>query len=328
MPDDQGKLTQALLNAVLLRKNNRVGNQLQTSLDFGEPAREIETAWQSARDKAAKNRSIFAQRRIKPEDVLPEWRKSAAVLGGEDDVARFVTRAVAKLGVALEPSRQHYKLHLDQLPTSIKERLAADGFTGTLRVSFTQPADQGAMFIHRTHPLVVALADTLLERALASRDATDDDAVARAGAAYVGHVSVKTTVLLLRLRHQLTVTRGSQTKLMLCEETAVVSVAGSAAMASLPTHEAQTLLGLEATRNMLPVIRDRHLQQALDAIPNWRSQLEAIAHERAQTLLQDHRRVREAADAKGTYQVTACLPVDVMGVYVLVPTQVEAERST
>jgi len=172
------------------------------------------------------------------------------------------------------------------------------------------------------------LADTLLERALASQDATDDDAVARAGAAFVGHVGVKTTVLLLRLRHQLTVTRGSQTKLMLCEETAVVSVAGSAAMASLPTHEAQTLLGLEATRNMLPVIRDRHLQQALDAIPNWQPQLEAIAHERAQTLLQDHRRVREAADAKGSYQVTASLPVDVMGVYVLVPTQVEAETST
>jgi len=150
MPDDQGKLTQALLNAVLLRKNNRVGHQAQTVLDFGEPALEIETAWQSARDKAAKNRSIFAQRRIKPEDVLPEWRKSAAVLGGEDDVARFVTRAVAKLGVALEPTMQHHKLHLDQLPTSIKERLAADGYTGTLRVSFTQPADQGAMFIHRT----------------------------------------------------------------------------------------------------------------------------------------------------------------------------------
>ena len=191
MPDDQGKLTQALLNAVLLRKNNRVGHQAQTALDFGEPAEQIEAAWQSARDKAAKNRSIFAQRRIKPEDVLPEWRKSAAVLGGEDDVARFVTRAVAKLGAALEPSRQHYKLHLDQLPVSIKERLAADGYTGTLRVSFTQPADQGAMFIHRTHPLVVALADTLLERALASQDASEDDAVARAGAAFVSHVSVR-----------------------------------------------------------------------------------------------------------------------------------------
>jgi len=319
MPDDQGKLTQALLNAVLLRKNNRVGHQAQTVLDFGEPALEIETAWQSARDKAAKNRSIFAQRRIKPEDVLPEWRKSAAVLGGEDDVARFVTRAVAKLGVALEPTMQHHKLHLDQLPTSIKERLAADGYTGTLRVSFTQPADQGAMFIHRTHPLVVALADTLLERALASQDVSEDDAVARAGAAFVGHVSVKTTVLLLRLRHQLTISRGSQTRLMLCEETVAVKAAGGSAIVSLLALEAQTLLGLDATRNMPPVIRDRHLQQALDAIPSWQPQLEAIARERAQTLLQDHRRVREAADAKGTYQVTASLPVDVMGVYVLVP---------
>lgn len=319
MPDDQGKLTQALLNAVLLRKNSRVGNSPQGALDFGEPAREIETAWQSAREKAAKNRSIFAQRRLKPEDVLPEWRKSAAVLGGEDDVARFVTRAVAKLGVPLEPYKQHHKLHLDQLPTSVKERLAADGFTGTLRVDFYQPAAQGALFIHRTHPLVVVLADTLLERALASEDASEDDGVARAGSAFVGHVSVKTTVLLLRLRHQLTVTRGSQTRLMLCEETVAVSAAGEDAVASLPTDQAQALLGMDATRNMPAVIRDRHLQQALDAIPGWQPQLEAVARERAQTLLQDHRRVREAADAKGTYQVTASLPVDVMGVYVLVP---------
>ncbi|OPX53979.1 helicase SNF2, partial [Oceanospirillum multiglobuliferum] len=81
MPGDQGKLTQALLNAVLLRKNRPIGLQAQTNLDFGEPAQEIETAWQSAREKAAKNRSIFAQRRLKPDDVLPEWRKSAAVLG-------------------------------------------------------------------------------------------------------------------------------------------------------------------------------------------------------------------------------------------------------
>ena len=127
-------------------------------------------------------------------------------------------------------------------------------------------------------------------------------------------------MLLLRLRHQLTITRGSQTRLMLCEETVAVSVAGGSAIVSLPAPEAQTLLGLDATRNMLPVIRDRHLQQALDAIPAWQSQLEAIAGDRAQTLLQDHRRVREAAVAKGTYQVTASLPVDVMGVYVLVTT--------
>jgi len=322
MPDDQGKLTQALLNAVLLRKHNLVGASPQAAFDFGEPARDIETAWQSAREKAAKNRSIFAQRRLKPDDVLPEWRRSAAVLGGEDDVARFVTRAVAKLGVALEPYKQHHKLHLDHLPTSVRERLAADGFTGTLRVDFSQPAAQGALFIHRTHPLVVVLADTLLERALAAEaDTSEADAVARAGAAFIGSVSLKTTVLLLRLRHQLTVTRGSQTRLMLCEETVAVSAAGAEAPTELSPDEARALLGAEATRNMPQVIRDRHLQQALDALPHWQAQLEVIARQRAQTLLQDHRRVREAAEAKGSYQVTASLPVDVMGVYVLVPAQ-------
>jgi len=320
MPDDEGKLTQALLNAVLLRKTIHIGKAAQASFDFGEPARDIETAWQSAREKAARNRSIFAQRRLKPEDVLPEWRKSAAVLGGEDDVARFVARAVAKLGVPLEDYRGHHKLNIDQLPLTLRERLAADGFIGTLRVSFHQPPAAGSLFIHRTHPIVAALADTLLERALEeAADASDADAVARAGAAFVGNVSLRTTVLLLRLRHQLSVTRGTATRLMLCEEMVALFVAGSGNPEELAPDTAQSLLGTEAVRNMPSPIRDRHLQQALDMLPAWTPQLEAMANERAQALLQDHRRVREAAEAKGSYHVTASLPVDVMGIYVLVP---------
>ncbi|RYF31949.1 MAG: helicase SNF2 [Comamonadaceae bacterium] len=321
MPDDQGKLTQALLNAVLLRKNHVMGNQSQ--LDFGEPAKEIESVWQSAREKAAKNRSIFAQRRLKPDDVLPEWRKSAAVLGGEDDVQRFVSRAMSKLGVPLDAYKQHHKAYLDQLPQALRERLASDGFTGTLRLDFKQPPAQGATFIQRTHPLVVALADTLLEQALDTRS-DDGDGVARAGAAFVGNVALKTTVLLLRLRHQLSITRGTHTRLILCEETVAVSAIGTEPLTELTPSQTRELLGSEATRNMPPVIRDRHIQQALDTLPSWKDPLEAIAKSRANALLQDHRRVREAAEARGSYQVTASLPVDVMGVYVLVPAAVES----
>lgn len=316
MPDDQGKLTQALLNAVLLRKHKAVGQQ--ATFDFGEPAKDIDIAWQSAREKAAKNRSIFAQRRLKPDDVLPEWRKSAAVLGDEADVQRFVTKAMTKLGAGLEPYKGHFKAPLDALPPSLKERLAAEGLSGTLRLDFKQPAAQGATFVQRTHPLVVALADTLLEQALDSQS-TDVDGVARAGAAFVGHVTLKTTVLLLRLRHQLSVTRDNHTRLMLCEETVAVSAVGAEPLTELPLHDARELLGTEATRNMPAVIRDRHIQQALDSLPGWQASLETIAKARAQALLADHRRVREAAEARGTYQVTASLPVDVMGVYVLVP---------
>lgn len=318
MPDNEGKLTQALLNAVLLRKHQAIGQQAQALFDFGEPAEQIETAWQSAREKAAKNRSIFAQRRLKPDDVLPEWRKSAALLGGPEEVQRFVTRALSRLGAGLEPYKNHFKAPLAELPSSLRERLAAEGLSGTIRIDFKQPAAQGAILIQRTHPLVVALADSLLEQAL---DSQNDyaDGVARAGAAFVAHVPLKTTVLLLRLRHQLSVIRDNQTRLMLCEETVAVSAAGAEPLSELPLNQARELLGSPASRNMPPVIRDRHIQQALDSLPGWQPALEALAKARAQALLADHRRVREAAEARGSYQVSASLPVDVMGVYVLVP---------
>jgi hypothetical protein len=47
--------------------------------------------------------------------------------------------------------------------------------------------------------------------------------------------------------------------------------------------------------------------------------LERLASERANALLADHRRVREAARDTGQYAVRASLPVDVLGVYVLLP---------
>lgn len=319
MPDNEGKLTQALLNAVLLRKGTATSYQAELDL-WGEPAKDIELAWQSAKEKAKQNRSIFAQRRLKPEDVLPEWRKSAAVLGSEADVERFISRAATQLGAPLQPVKQHFKLLTEHLPLPVQERLAAEGLAGTLRIDFHQPAAQGTTFIHRTHPLVSVLADTLLEQALDASPAADDStAVARAGVAFVGAVTLKTTVLLLRIRHQLTVTHGAQSRLLMCEEAIAVAASGSDPFTDQTPEQTRALLGAEATRNLPAALRDRQLQSALDALAGWQPQLEAIARARAQALLQDHRRVREAAEGRGSYQVTASLPVDVMGVYVLLP---------
>src|SRR5690606_31812700 len=55
---------------------------------------------------------------------------------------------------------------LGALPEPIRERLAADGLEGTIRIDFAQPPAPGARFVHRSHPLVASLAETLLENAL------------------------------------------------------------------------------------------------------------------------------------------------------------------
>jgi superfamily II DNA or RNA helicase len=325
MPDDEGKLTQALVGAVLLRKGTTASKMPQMGLDFGEPEAAIDTAWQSARDKASKNRTLFAQRRLKPEDVLPEWQKTLAVLGGEEDVERFVRRAALQLGAPLETASKaganHWKLHAGSLPGAVRERLEGEGLVGTLRVDFHQPAATGAQFIHRTHPLVSVLADYLLESAL-ERSAINDealDAVARAGAIFTEAVQVKTTVLLVRLRHQLTVTHRGESRMLLCEETLTVGVPADETMPLLEDAAARALMAAEPARNMPPPLRDQHIQRALDQLDTQQPTLETFARKRAQLLLDDHRRVREAAQGRGEYRVTPSLPVDVMGVFVLIP---------
>ena len=50
----------------------------------GQQLELFEAQWRSAAEKAKANRTIFAQRRLKPEDVLPEWHKSLAAIGGRD----------------------------------------------------------------------------------------------------------------------------------------------------------------------------------------------------------------------------------------------------
>lgn len=326
MPDDEGKLTQALVGAVLLRKGTTASRMPQMGLDFGDPEQSIDTAWTSAREKAAKNRTLFAQRRLKPEDVLPEWQKTLAVLGGEDDVERFVKRAAQQLGAPLEETTKggvaHWKLHASSLPLAVRERLEGEGLAGTLRIDFHQPPAPSTQFIHRTHPLVAVLADFLLETALDNESAHTDaalNAVARSGAIFTNAVETRTTVLLVRLRHQLTVSHRGLTRLLLCEETLTVGLESGGESTPLAEAAARSLMTAEPTRNMPPPLRDQHIQRALAQLPELQPTLEALARARAQQLLEDHRRVRVASDARGEYRVTPSLPVDIMGVFVLIP---------
>ncbi len=326
MPDDEGKLTQALVGAVLLRKGTTTARMPQLGLDFGDPEQSIDTVWTSAREKAAKNHTLFAQRRLKPEDVLPEWQKSLAVLGGEGDVERFVKRAAQQLGAPLEETTKagasHWKFHASSLPSAVRERLEGEGLVGTLRIDFHQPPEPGPQFIHRTHPLVSVLADFLLETALDDAPVEADvalDAVARAGAIFTSAVETRTSVLLVRLRHQLTVSQRGQSHLLMCEETLTVGLEAGSESTPLAEAAARSLMAAEPARNMPPPLRDQHIQRALAQLPELQPTLEALARARAQQLLEDHRRVRVASDARGEYRVTPSLPVDIIGVFVLIP---------
>jgi superfamily II DNA or RNA helicase len=142
VPDDDHALTQALLQAVLLRSGPSDQGELFVPEEH-EAAVELDVRWTSLAEKAKKNRTVFAQRRIKPEEVLPEWRRMQVALGTQDEVKRFVDRAMARHNSGLNWHGRGARAPLGDLPPALRERLAAEGFEGALRVYFTEPPVRG-----------------------------------------------------------------------------------------------------------------------------------------------------------------------------------------
>lgn len=324
VPADTNKVTEAILQTVLLQQGRVAAGLKQGSLDFGAPEASLDAAWESAKETARQTRTIFAQRGLKPEEVLPEWRKAVAVLGGEEEVRRFVAAACERLRAPLQPLGDgRFRLPADALPGPVRERLGAAGLGAkTLRVAFRHPAPAGFEAVHRTHPLVAALADHVAERALAE---DLPGLAARCGAVATRAVTRRTTVLLLRLRSQIGVeerdgARWRRVRTLLSEEAVGVAVAGSEAPRLLEDADALALMAAEPARNMDAEERAYEVRESLDDLAPLAPALEAFARDRAEALLADHTRVRDAAAAKGVRStVEACLPADVIGAFVLLP---------
>jgi hypothetical protein len=323
LPDDGHTLSEALMKAVLLHDYGKANRSFQLAL-FPEAAKAIETRWLDAAEKVKRNRTVFAQRRLKPEDVLPEWKKSLAVLGGKEDVQRFAGRALARLGGALEPignsGRRGFKTPLTALPEDVRERLEAEGLEGSLLIDFDYPPAPRCRPVQRSHPLVSVLAETMLERTLGSGavdDVNDPGVLGRVGCWVTEGITARTLVALVRLRHQLTSQRGQQATTLLVEEATAIAWTGGSNLLEGP--EALALLSPVPISDPPSHVRERAVTQALDQLDTRLPELDAFAERRAQALLADHRRVREAAEALGRYSVKTLLPADVIGLFVLLP---------
>jgi superfamily II DNA or RNA helicase len=329
LPDAGHTLTQALLKAILLKRKTVAAKQ--TAFDFNElpEAKLLDAKWTDAREKAKKSQTTFAQRRLRPGDVLPEWHRTLAAVGGKDDVQRFADRALARLGSGLEPMKKGFKAPLAPLPEDARERLEAEGLTGTLLVDFDYPPKGRCRAVQRSHPLIAVLAETLLERTLAADPDTNPDAgvLGRVGCWISGAVQVRTIVALVRLRHQLMRAKGGKdaagrrSTVLLVEE--ATAIAWSAAESTVIAEGADALTLIKSPPAGDPPLNawNKVIAQALEQIGGAThvADLEAFASRRAQALLADHERVRESSRDRGRHEVHALLPPDVIGLFVLLP---------
>ena len=323
VPVDSTKVMEAIFESVF---RPRGVDQRQLALlfpDADRKLREAESAWKVAEEREKRSRTIFAQQTIQPDEVRRELREATEALGNHRDTEHFVLDAAARLGASAQrdtkpdqhPARGRgsvYRLPIGELPETVRERAGMPAKTAT--VGFALPLPDGATHLSRVHPLVEALATHLTDHALGG----EPNAVAARCAAYrTAAVPTRTTVALLRVRMHLDVVAGNRPVSLLAEEAFPVAWRGRGAAAEhLPAEEAERLLRAEPTGPTAS--RERRLEEALADLAAQEPALNRVAEERAAAVLAAHLRVRQAANlSTGRHAVRPCLPVDVLGVYVL-----------
>ncbi len=318
LPDERGPVTDALMASMMLRRGGDEG-QLALDLRLDDGTRAMEVRWRDASENEKKSRTRFAQNAMKPQEVAPEWKKAQSLLGSPADVKLFIARAMSRFGVPLEPRKSLLLAHVHALDSALKERLSQRNMTGSVRLAMAEPAPSGTALLSRTHPLTATLAEALVEASL-DPESLPGLGIGRVGAWPTTAVQRMTRLVLLRIRYKLTI-HARKERLLLAEEAALVAIEGDAITAT--GAAARKLLDAPAAADLAPSARERFLARAKEELPSLlEGPLTGFVRSRADELAQDHARLRAAAGSASRVTVEAVTPPDVIGLFVVMPSEV------
>lgn len=318
LPDERGPVTDALMASMMLRRGGDKG-QLALDLRLEDGTRAMEARWRDASENEKKSRARFAQNAMKPQEVAPEWEKAQLLLGSPADVKLFIERAMSRFGVPLEPRKSLLLAHVHALDSTLKERLSQRNMTGSVRLAMAEPAPSGTALLTRTHPLTATLAEALVEASL-DPESLSGLGIGRVGAWPTTAVQRVTRLVLLRIRYKLTI-HARKERLLLAEEAALVAIEGNTITAT--GEPARELLNTPAAADLAPSARERFVARAKEELPTLlEGALTGSVRSRADELAQDHARLRAAAGSASRVTVEAVTPPDVIGLFVLIPSEV------
>lgn len=316
VPVDSNAVLEAIMEGLILR-----GRDEQLSL-FDAPDLAFERdafhgEWELAAERERSARTVFAQETIKVEEVSRELEASRAAIGSSEVVERFVRDALARHRATLSGG-DPLVIDLAETPRALRDQLGLGDRT-TLRARFELPVEDGVTYLSRTHPFVEGLAGYVVDTAL---DPQLDGVAERAGAVRTRAVTTRTTVLLVRIRYDVvTRRRGEEGHAQIAEESLVLAFEGAPESAGwLGEEKVAPLLDATPDGNVASEQARDFVARVIGGVDDLRPHLDAVARERAAELRHAHERVHESARLKGvTTVVEPQLPLDVLGVYVLLP---------
>ncbi|HLG64837.1 MAG TPA: helicase-related protein [Ktedonosporobacter sp.] len=340
VPVNSEQVLEAILEGALLRGHSSSPSSLQMTLPGLEDPREEQfwLQWEANAAREKRSRTMFAQESIKPDEVAAELAAMRSAMGSAIDVEHFIRDALSEYGAAVSPLNNgalqvDYSTMRGPQPAQsvheargLKETLQAvlrhDQKDRRFRARFELPVREGELYLSRTHPLVESVAAYVMDAALDSTTGSESIAK-RCGVMRTSQVERRTTLLLLRLRyHIVTTQRGQAERTLLAEDCQVLAFQGSPMSARWLDDKTlvERLLEARPDGNIYEDQARQFLCQLLAEIEHVQPYLTEIAEQRAQELATAHRRVRQAAQARGLqYRVEPQMPVDILGIYLYLP---------
>lgn len=322
-PEDSRSIMDSIAQAVLFspgRAKQENMNQLMLDLEDAEETREIKLKVTQKIEEAEKrdklSRSIFAQHSIKADELEKDLHEADEFIGSRPaDVQAFVSLALAVLGVEMTKTAKGFRLHTPNLPPTLKPLLPV---RPTLHVSFESPTPENHLYLGRNHPFVEQLCHLIMRNTLA-RD--HHHGASRSAVIRSAHISEKHTVFLCRCRN--VIARPGDSFRMVAEEMLLWGYRGFHKDGHFLSHtEAKALLSeSRATANIAPEAAAAALESEVnDVFPQLRTQMDRIALERGNQLVEAHHRFSKVMKERARYQtVEPVLPMDVLGVYIILP---------
>jgi len=315
-----------VLHSVLLNPEH-TQKTLQMGLDFGDadPIRQGEVKATKAYDEAAErekvSRSIFAQHSIKAQEIEKDLTQADESIGKPEDVESFVISCVNDvLGAQIVADKKGYQLFTTNLPPALKSTLPQDD---QIPVSFYSPTPEGYRYIGRNNIFVEQLCQYIMAHSL-SHDL--NHGAARASVIKTNAVDIKTTILLFRVRN--VIEEQNKSNQIVAEEMLTWGYKGNPESGDyIYQDECKSLLdSAKPTANLTPEARGTFLENELSHLPELKDSFDKVAEDRSKILVEAHDRFRKVMGGSKFQVVYPVLPMDVMGMYILLPDNRRLEK--
>ena len=289
---------------------------------FVEEQQERELQLKRIEENEKLSHTYFAHnnKQMDPTRLTASLEEAKAVIGGVKDTENFVISELSSAGVCLRSDgNMSYHFNQLELPANLRHYFPVIGSSGTVKISFASPTPKGYMYIGRNHVFVEDLSRAVVNDTINGGDL----AASRAMVMQTSDVSVKTTILLMRVRSVIRDKKETSRELV-GEEMIFFGYRGDINRHDFLSQEESKLLFLEAqasgnidTLSQKAIFNSEMMWSSTEE--GLRKHTDGVAMERANHLVEAFTQYRTYLNAAEYQVVEPVLPMDMIAAYIFLP---------